>query len=294
MPVKLTLDIFSGRPNPSVVLEGRDAQDILERLRPARRLEEGEPDLPSEPRLGYRGILVELSGEEASFDDLSSKFRVAGADVFGRGLAHHVGDEDIEQFLTSPKGPFREAAMEPEIFERLPREIEQFREWRLKWPIEIVWPIWPWTRCPCAPRYEPAWWNAPSRQPHNNCYNYATNYRTDSFAQPGLAAGQQYASLSCVDVLAGAVADSLIDAPSADNACPREGHLVALVVAPGWDFHWYRKGRNGRWSHKPGSTPVTAIDNAGQIVIDPRNADRGPYTDFCTFMVVMHGHIKII
>ena len=133
----------------------------------------------------------------------------------------------------------------------------------------------------------------PNRQWSNNCYNYATNYRTDTFAQPGLAAGQMYASLSCPDVRKAAIADELIDAPDADNACPKEGHLVALVVAPGFDFHWYRKGRNGRWSHKPGSTPVIAVDNSNQIILDPRNADRGPYTDFCTFMVVMHGHIKI-
>jgi hypothetical protein len=293
MTVKLTMDIFSGQPNPTVELDGPESQEVLERLTPVRRLEEGEPDLPPEPRLGYRGVVVELTGEEAATYDLPLHFRVAGADVFGRGLAHRARDAEIEQFLVAPDGPFRRVGLEPQIFERLPREIELFRQWRLKWPIEIVWPIWPWTRCACAPRYEPAWWNVPSRQPFNNCYNYATNYRTDTFAQPGRAAGQQYASLSCPDVLAGAVADALIDVPGADNTCPAEGQLVALVVAPGWDFHWYRKGRNGRWTHKPGSTPVTAVDNSGQVIIDPRNADRGPYTDFCTFMVVLHGHIKI-
>ena len=47
------------------------------------------------------------------------------------------------------------------------------------------------------------------------------------------------------------------------------------------------------WTHKPGSTPATALDNAGQPIADPRTADRGPYTEFCMFMVVMHGHIKI-
>ena len=44
---------------------------------------------------------------------------------------------------------------------------------------------------------------------------------------------------------------------------------------------------------KPGSTPVTNVDSSGNYIFDPRNANRGPYTDFCTFMVVMHGHIKI-
>ncbi len=81
--------------------------------------------------------------------------------------------------------------------------------------------------------------------------------------------------------------------PIANNKCPGEGHLVALVIAPGWDFPWYRKGRNGLWTHKPGGTPVTNLDNSGVTIPDPRTADRGPYTQFCTFMVVMHGHIKI-
>ena len=68
---------------------------------------------------------------------------------------------------------------------------------------------------------------------------------------------------------------------------------VALVMAPGYDYHWYRKGRNGYWTHKPGGTPATNIDNSGNLIPDPRTADRGVYTQFCTFMVVMHGHIKL-
>ncbi len=67
---------------------------------------------------------------------------------------------------------------------------------------------------------------------------------------------------------------------------------MALVIWPGVDFHWYRKGRNGSWSHKPGSTAVTNLDNSGNFITDPRTADRGGYTSFCTFMTVMHGHVK--
>jgi hypothetical protein len=90
-----------------------------------------------------------------------------------------------------------------------------------------------------------------------------------------------------------AVADGLIAKPTARNRCPDEGHLVALVVAPGSDFHWYRKGRNGYWSHKPGNTPVINVDNSANLIADPRTADRAMYTQFCTFMVVMDGHVKI-
>ena len=111
--------------------------------------------------------------------------------------------------------------------------------------------------CQCAPDPDLAWWNdGGARQFNNNCYNYATNYRTDTFAQPGKAAGQQYTSLSGCAVAAGqrsaldgAIADALINTPLANNKCPQKGHLVALVIAPGFDFHWYRKGK--QWQVEP-------------------------------------------
>jgi hypothetical protein len=153
---------------------------------------------------------------------------------------------------------------------------------------------------PGAPLYEPSWWNdGGQRQLHNNCYNYATNYRTDTFrvisggGQPGAAAGAMYTSITSAAVKAAAIADDLLATPSADNKPPSEGHLVALVIWPGQDFHWYRMNRNCSWSHKPGTTPATNVDNNGAPITDPRNAQRGPYTEFATFMVVKHGHIRV-
>lgn len=32
MPIKLTLDIFSGRPNPEVMLDDKTARELLKRL----------------------------------------------------------------------------------------------------------------------------------------------------------------------------------------------------------------------------------------------------------------------
>lgn len=296
MGLRVTIDVFSGRPNPVVDLGAGDAQDLIERLQPARRLEPGEPDLPAQPTLGYRGVVIEQTGRERA-GGLPTSFRLVGGDLFGRGLAHRARDEAVEDFICGSTGPFRRD-LEPHFFEWLRVEIDRFAEIRRKFPIEFV--AWPWpTACGCAPLYEPSWWNVPSRQPFNNCYNYAADHRTDTFhvtgggGQPGAAAGAMYTALACGAVRAAAVADKLIDSPGADNRCPGEGHLVALVVAPNQDFHWYRKGRNGSWSHKPGPTAVTNVDNSGAAIPDPRTADRGPYHDFCTFMVVMHGHIKI-
>jgi hypothetical protein len=288
--LRITIDMFSGRENPIIELSGKKAREAIERLQPVRKLKRGEKGLPPQPTLGYRGMIIE------QIDPLAKKlprvFRFAHGDMFGPHLAHRAADEAFEDFVCGSTG--KPIGMRGEKFEiMLRKEIERFRAVRLAWP--RVKPYWPLSlMCKCAPLYEPDWWNVSQRQPYNNCYNYGTNYRTDTFAQPGRAASAQYTALTCAAVKAGAIKDDLIDRPTANNRCPKEGHLVALVIAPGWDYHWYRKGRNGRWSHKPGGTAVTNLDNSGVIITDPRTADRGFYTDFCTFMIVKHGHIKII
>ena len=42
----------------------------------------------------------------------------------------------------------------------------------------------------------------------------------------------------------------------------------------GADFHWLRLDADGMWSHKLGEKRPTRIDNAGQIIMDPRAALR--------------------
>lgn len=298
MKLRITIDIFSGRENPVIEIQGREAQDAIDRLQPTRKLEKGEMGLPPAPVLGYRGLIIEQTDKPVR--GLPKVFRLAHGDMFGPRLAHRATDEAFEDFICGSAGPIRKMNLEKKFPLFVKKEIERFKEVRVKWPWEgkIIWP--PTNPCKCAPLYEPHWWNdGAQKQLHNNCYNYATNYRTDTFlavsggGQPGAGAGAMYTALTCVSVKPAAVKDELIDSPKANNKCPAEGHLVALVIAPGMDFHWYRKGRNGYWSHKPGSTAVTNLDNSGVTIPDPRTANRGPYTDFCTFMVVMHGHIKI-
>ena len=290
MRLRITIDIFSGRPNPVVELTGRQAEAALERLSAGRALRGREAKAPP-PLLGYRGLIVERVDERTR--RVRSSFRVAeGRRIDVRGV-RSIADPEFEDFVIArirrslPKGLPRNF---PDLLER---ERLRFRDLWPKWP----WPPFPWPLrpvCNCAPLYEPAWWNdGGQRQWNNNCYNYACNYRSDTYAQPGQAAGAMYNALTCAAVRPAAIEDDLIDNPGASNRCPREGHLVALVIAPNSDFHWYRKGRNGRWTHKPGGTEATNLDNSGAVITDPRTADRGMYTQFCTFMTVMHGHIKI-
>ena len=137
------------------------------------------------------------------------------------------------------------------------------------------------------PPYNPEKWNdGGSIQSSNNCYNYANDEITMTFAQPGRAHGcYPYSLANCDGVYAGAQCDGLIPLASGDDPCPDNMHRVYLVVAPGYDYHWYRQDiPDGRWSHKPGGTQATDRDNSGQLIYSPETADTGYYTLHCGYM----------
>jgi len=48
--------------------------------------------------------------------------------------------------------------------------------------------------------------------------------------------------------------------------------LMALVIDPGVDYHWYREERGGFWGHKPGGTAARNFDNSGNLVANQRPA----------------------
>ena len=151
------------------------------------------------------------------------------------------------------------------------------------------------------PKYEPNRWNDPyqpgfsyGHQSKNNCYNYACNKATDTFAQPGYASsGIWNQVMACPPVSAGATGDGLTTRPSGDQAAEKCCHTVALVVAPNQDYHWFRLDDNGMWSHKPGGTAVRNTDNSGNLINDPQTANRGPYTVFCGYFTVCRCKVRI-
>ena len=143
------------------------------------------------------------------------------------------------------------------------------------------------TGCCSLPSFTPSFWNdGGTKQGNNNCYNYGNNKRTDTFAQPGRRAGQMYSQFSCSAVYQAALADGLSALPASGKCGCKD--KVALVVDPGTDYHWYRQDRNGMWTHKPGGTQATNLDNSGNPISNPETADRCGgwlcYTDFCGYM----------
>lgn len=310
MKLKVTIDVFSGLPNPVFTLSEKDSKTLLNKI--GMQSEVREKNKVLQPfHLGYRGIILEQIEEPDS--DIPEFLYVSGKYAFAQDKTYNIVNKDAETHVFRFLDKVKNIEVKTGFDTFLKKEIDRIKNIRDKYNIEdilkIKWP--PWVKvgpCFCAPGYEPAWWNDGGQvQYNNNCYNYGTNYRTDTFAQPGKASGhlRSVPISSCNDSpgytspKTGAIYDGLIDTPAADNKCPRPGHLVALVVAPppafgGYgDFHWYRKGNNGMWTHKPGGGQATNLDSSLHTITDPRTADRGAYTIFCTFMKVLHGHFKL-
>lgn len=277
--LNITLNVYSGMPNPNWDLDEREAAMAEDRI--LSLMTEG--DQPQPPGLGYQGFSVSRRDEsgnlvpltlgggqllEANKTDAAVPLNVFGnneVENFLLNTAHGAVDDDLAGFVS---GSFDAAVLTEDAA--------------------------PKTRAACppcgggdAPAYNPGPWNVQPTLRNNNCYNYANNQMTNTFAQPGRASGVPMTAMSCAGVQPSATADGLRAVPNFQAST--SGWYVALVIWPGNDFHWYRQDDNGCWSHKPGSTPVRNFDNSGNQITDPQFCDRGPYVNFCTYMVTHAG-----
>ena len=119
----------------------------------------------------------------------------------------------------------------------------------------------------------------------NNCYNYAMNNRTDTFAQPGQA-HDCYFEIDCSSVAHAASCDGVINTCNDDTPYS----CIAMVISQEInDYHWYHwHSLSNFWAHKPGGTAARNYDNSNQIILpsqglDPSNCNRGPYSIFCGY-----------
>lgn len=305
--LRVTADIFSGRPNPTWVVDDREAAAVLRDL--AQQPDAAAAVDSGFQGLGNRGLIVESLGESTADEyGVPARFRLAaGGAARGRGKALEISERLLRTLPDRPTGDQAGdagAAYEPGLRQYLLDQLAASATLTRTEstgtaaadetaagdagtgagpiPIPIPFPICQYESTP----FNPAFWNDPAHITHNNCYNYATNRRTDTFAQPGRATGAMYTAINCAQVGAGAVHDGAVKAPACAPASENPRWYMALVIAPGpgfIDYHWYRKSSQGFWGHKPGGTAARNVDNSGHVVLDPRTADRGPYTIFCGF-----------
>src|SRR5690242_11412125 len=202
MSATVTLNVFSGRPNPRWILSDEQALDLRERIQ-----REANPTAAAPPGLvrglGYRGV-------EVRFDDSSEPVIIHGGVVGTHGAAPNLVDKDraIEKYIV---GGLPDNALAKEIADPVRAHVE--RDLATHIDIGQIGPII-FNPCPknvaaCAPPYEPAMWNFNPTQPNNNCYNYANDRVTNTFAQPGRYHNAMYTQLTCANVQPAAVADGL-------------------------------------------------------------------------------------
>jgi hypothetical protein len=298
--IKVTADIFSGRPNPEWVVSGAEAEAVLRSLSQktaaAASLDSGFQGL------GNRGLIVEILDDHTpSEHGVPATFRLAGGGSREESHAREVAERLIAAMTKQGAGQHPAVASAAAdsgylplnanskklILDGLPANAGSVATQATEQAntMDEGADAGPLTICQFeTTAFNPGFWNDPAHISKNNCYNYASNRRTDTFAQPGRASGHMYAHINCNDVGNGAVSDG--GTFSCAPPSQKNRWYMALVIAPGYDYHWYRKATQGFWGHKPGGTAARNYDNSGpgHIVNDPRTANRGPYTMFCRFM----------
>lgn len=180
---------------------------------------------------------------------------------------------------------------------------------------------------PSAPKYNTKKWSNPIVEGSHNCYVYAlddiNNYTKNRCKktckknkscktkdrecskykpQPG-----KYAFLNntrssinktyTCEALKKAILDDnpFIKEIKFNERCKKGYYKIALVVEPNNTYHFYRLDRRGKWSHKPGTEPVTDKDASNNYIYAPHLADRNynkyglggiNYNRFCYYFSV--------
>jgi hypothetical protein len=303
----VVLDAYSGRSNPSWRLSEKDNARLLERV--AGRAVATESEEGNKGGLGPRGFIILATRDDEVPGGLPASFRVGGGVLpqvasesgatplsaaesaelsrFLLNTGSHVLETDLMAFLeTSIQKTAQPGPPDSDLMWMQPAE--PLGDAAVAEPVppeEAIQAVAALPPCTIANTpYNPGFWNTPAVQPKNNCYNYAMNWRSDTFAQPGRISGHMYTAINCAAVGTAANWDGC------HTYCAGSNKNVALVIAPGpgfVDFHWYRRQKEGFWGHKPGGTPARNYDNRGRLIngttLTPANCDRGPYTIFCGY-----------
>jgi hypothetical protein len=295
--LRIEVDILSGRPNPEWIITDPDAtKELLGAVAEARgaAAKIGTGYLG----LGYREVRISTIGDdEPRRRGVPREFALASsaaADLDSSGALARGVIKDMLRYsevrlvaheLTPLTRKLRDGILERlEAFLANPLRPSDFKPHPAPNPLRTTVRDDRCKQCEYeVSQFNPGFWNTPTVQPHNNCYNYGRNWRTDTFAQPGRAHGAQTSTMACSTVTTAAMADGL---RKRCDCLPRSEYprrLMALVIDPGFDYHWYRHQRGGFWGHKPGGTAARKVDNNNVVIVDPETCARGGYTDFCGY-----------
>ncbi|KAA0921372.1 MULTISPECIES: hypothetical protein [Streptomyces] len=293
--LRITADIFSGRPDPvSEITDENEVRALLREVGGNRDLFLG--DAPAEGGLGVRGFWIEPLNDEfgTDFGPEPRLYLPVGAQARGAHAAD-IGERLVNLMERGSSTVSGEAAtpLDAELRDYLIPQLAASA--RLTVTDQVV-------TAPADPEqspeegasaasctielgaFNPGFWNNDATvRLNNNCYNYASNWRTNTFAQPGRGCGSMYKAITPDEMTRASLCDGMHHRFDCFPDSEKPRYLVALVIAPGpgiVDFHWYRKQKEGFWGHKPGGTAARNTDNSGNVILNPETANRGPYTVF--------------
>src|SRR5262245_41278596 len=230
--LKITLDVFSGRHNPQWILAGDEARSILQTV--ANTPATIEHADPATLGLGYRGFIVDMMSDDLHRElRMPASFRIFPSgpsavqliDVIVRTTSaarFHPSLEDLR--MDDLRSFLVQASRESALKVLSPRALDPTR---LQHILDLIRRYLDWLRRGgCSHEevlFDPTFWNGPAHVDLNNCYNFATNRRTDTFAQPGRASGHPSSTIDCDHVRAAAILDGAVQAPPCppDDQAPR-------------------------------------------------------------------------
>jgi hypothetical protein len=295
--LRIEVDIFSGRPNPVWIISDRaETERLLSAVAkvPGATAKQGA----GFSGLGFRELRVNvIADDEPRLRRVPKQFALASTACKDLKASGRLARRLVEMMPIRSKIQLLEHALTPlntklrdGVLERLAKYLRDKprprrpRPWPPYNPLRTTIKDEKCTKCEYeVSQFNPGFWNVPNVQPYNNCYNYARNWRTDTFAQPGRAHGAQTGTMACNTVTTAAMADGLVKRCNCLPISEWPRRLMALVIDPGWDYHWYRHQRGGFWGHKPGKTAARNTDNSNVVITNPETCDRGGYTDFCDY-----------
>lgn len=116
MAIEVELDIFSGRRNPTWVLEREQEAEFLTLLKIIQsRPAESAQTAPKAPPLGYRGFNIRSAGHQ----ELPELLKVYGGAVCQDDKTYPDVDRELEKWLLGAASPFVSDAVTRAISQKL-------------------------------------------------------------------------------------------------------------------------------------------------------------------------------
>ena len=202
--------VFSGRPDPTWMISETTNTTLFNEIQKALNKRHGLKPSRMPEKLGYKGFLVSAENDEKDYLLLGHntiELQKALLDSIPPGTISLKLKEYVSKSIPRVK----------------PETITHSNMLQKRWATSFD--------------FGQPFWSSFVVTPRNNCYNYATDIPTFTYAQPGRGTGRMFEQMTKVDVRNAAIRDGLIvynyreaGPPEIPNDPAR--HLVALVVDP--------------------------------------------------------------